>query len=175
MRVAAAITSRRLATMIHPDSPALTVCERLIEYSQEEFSLDLPDHWRRCASMDDDALHWHSPTEDASVAVSIEFQGMVTETAAQTAQACLDARDAVILARSRGQADIFQRSAKAQDGGAYLEIIHATQLPEQTCVYLGYVTPRKVFNFVLTCTPERREAAALFEKFARERLRVKVP
>jgi hypothetical protein len=153
----------------------IVLSDKLVEYTFSDFTLDLPRHWRRCALTEDNALHWHSPIDNASVSVSIDAHDLPREEAMQLADERLDARHHALEALAPGQVEVLQRSATPYPGGGGLELMYAAQLADQTRVYLGYITPKKIFNFELTCGPDMLEAAELFERFARERLRVKVP
>ena len=52
---------------------------------------------------------------------------------------------------------------------------YAAELPgQQSYLYMGYVSSRKVFNFTLDCEPDRDAAASLFNKIMAN-FRVMIP
>lgn len=158
-----------------PVSAPTKAPEKLVEYSYNEFFLDLPEHWRQWPNPEDNTLNWHSPVENASVTISADFYEVPDEKALKFAEVCLNGRNDAMEALAPGKVQVLQRSIKPYSGGSGLEMAYGAQIPGHTYLYLGYVTPRKVFNFGLTCGPDKFAAADLYNKFMKERLRVKLP
>lgn len=149
--------------------------EKLVEYSYNEFFLDLPEHWRQHPMAEDNSFNWHSSVENASVTISADFYAVPDDKALKLAEVCLNGRNDAMEALAPGKVTILQRSVKPYSGGEGLELAYAAQIPDHTYLYLGYVTARKVFNFGLTCGPDKFAAADLYNKFMQRRLRVKLP
>lgn len=156
-----------------PAAPKPT--EKLAEYSYNEFLLDLPEHWRQVATSSDNTLNWHSEVDGATITVSCDFYEVPDSKALGLAEVCLDGRHRALEALAPGQVTVLSRSIKPYSGGGGLEINYSAQIPGSTYLYLGYVTARKVFNFGLTCGPDRFAAADLYNLMMSGRLRVKLP
>ncbi len=159
---------------LSPQAPA-KLPEKLVEYSYNEFFLDLPEHWQLFPTSEDRTLNWHSPVENASVTISVDFYEVPADKALKVAEVCVEGRNGAMEALAPGKVTVLQRSVKPYSGGDGLEMVYAAQIPEHTYLYLGYVTARKVFNFGLTCGPDKVAAADLYNKFMQGRLRVKLP
>jgi hypothetical protein len=149
--------------------------EKLVEYSYNEFFLDLPEHWRQIPTQEERTLNWHSAVENASVTISADFYEVPEEKASKFADVCVNGRHEAMESLAPGKVTVLQRSIRPYSGGGALEIAYAAQIPGHTYLYLGYVSARKVFNFGLTCGPDKFAAADLYNKFMKERLRVKLP
>jgi hypothetical protein len=149
--------------------------EKLVEYSYNEFFLDLPEHWRQIPTAEERTLNWHSEVENASVTISVDFYEVPEEKALKLAEVCVNGRNEAMESLAPGKVSVLQRSIKPYSGGGALEMAYAAQIPDHTYLYLGYVSARKVFNFGLTCGPDRFAASELYNRFMRERLRVKLP
>jgi hypothetical protein len=161
---------------LSPPAPApAKVPEKLVEYSYNEFFLDLPEHWRQIPTAEDRTLNWHSPVENATVTISVDFYEVPDQKALKFAEVCVEGRNGAMEALAPGKVTVLQRSIKPYSGGDGLEMAYSAQIPEHTYLYLGYVTARKVFNFGLTCGPDKFAAADLYNRFMQERLRVKLP
>jgi hypothetical protein len=148
---------------------------KLVEYSYNEFFLDLPEHWRQYATSEDNSFNWHSEVENAGITISADFYEIPDEKAHTFAEVCLKGRHDAMEAMAPGQVTVLTRSVKPHSQGIGLEMSYSAQIPGHTYIYLGYATSRKVFNFGLTCGPDKFAAADLFNKTMRERLRVKLP
>jgi hypothetical protein len=151
------------------------VPEKLVEYSYNEFFLDLPEHWKQHPTAEDNSFNWHSSVENAAITISADFYEVPDDKALQLAEVCLNGRNNAMEALAPGKVTVLQRSIKPYSGGDGLEMAYAAQLPGNTYLYLGYVTARKVFNFGLTCGPDKFAAADLYNKFMQGRLRVNLP
>lgn len=149
--------------------------EKLVEYSYNEFFLDLPEHWRQFLTPQDNTFNWHSEVENASITLSADFFQVPDEKARECAEVCLKGRHDAMEALAPGQVTVLTRSITPHSQGGGLEMSYSAQIPGHTYIYLGYVTSRKIFNFGLTCGPDKFAAADLFNKTMRERLRVKLP
>ena len=149
--------------------------EMLVEYSYNEFFLDLPEHWKQYPTSEGNSFNWHSSVENAAVTTSADFYEVPENKALQLAEVCLNGRNDAMEALAPGKVTVLQRSIKPYSGGDGLEMAYAAQIPGHTYLYLGYVTARKVFNFGLTCGPDKFAAADLYNKFMQGRLRVKLP
>jgi hypothetical protein len=149
--------------------------EKLVEYSYNEFFLDLPEHWRQVPTPEDRTLNWHSAVENASVTISVDFYEVPEEKALKFAEVCVNGRNDAMESLAPGNVMVLQRSIKPYSGGGALEMAYAAQIPDHTYLYLGYVSARKVFNFGLTCGSDKFAAGELYNKFMKERLRVKLP
>jgi hypothetical protein len=161
---------------LSPPAPApVKQPEKLIEYSYNEFFLELPEHWRQIPTAEERTLNWHSAIENASVTISVDFYEVPEEKALKFAEVCVNGRNEAMESLAPGKVSVLQRSIKPYSGGGALEMAYAAQIPDHTYLYLGYVTARKVINFGLTCGPDRFAALELYNKFMRERLRVKLP
>jgi hypothetical protein len=156
-----------------PSTPKLP--EKLVEYSYNEFLLDLPEHWRQHPTLEDNRFNWHSEVENASITLSADFYQVPDEKALELAEVCLKGRHEAMEALAPGQVTVLNRSVKPHSQGIGLELSYGAQIPGHTYLYLGYVTTRKIFNFALTGGPDKYAAADLFNKTVRERLRVKLP
>jgi hypothetical protein len=148
---------------------------KLIEYAYNEFLLELPEHWKQHPSEDANAFNWHSETERASITLSADFYQVPDSKAHALAEFCLEGRHDAMEALAAGQVTVLHRNIKPHSGGIGLEFSYAAQIPEHTYIYLGYVTSRKVFNFGLTCGPDRSAAADLFNQIVGKGLRVLLP
>jgi hypothetical protein len=149
--------------------------EKLVEYSYNEFLLDLPEHWRQYPTPEDNTFNWHSEVENAGITLSADFYQVPDQKAYELAEVCLKARHDAMEALAPGQVTVLSRSIKPHSQGIGLELSYSAQIPEHTYIYLGYVTSRKIFNFGLTSGPDKFAAADLFNKTVRERLRVMLP
>ena len=159
-----------------PPTPAHTkIPEKLVEYAYDEFLLALPEHWKQHPTSVENSFDWQSSVENAAVTVSADFYDIPDGRAMQWAEVCLNGRNKAMEALAPGQVTVFQRSVKPYSGGHGLELAYAAQTPDHKYLYLGYVTARKIFNFGLTCGPDKLAAIDLFNKFMQERLRVKIP
>lgn len=158
-----------------PPAAAPKPAEKLAEYSYNEFFLDLPEHWRQVATSNDNTLNWHSEVDGAAITVSCDFYEVPDSKALGLAEACLDGRLKAMEALAPGQVTVLSRSIKPYSGGGGLEMSFSAQIPGSTYLYLGYVTARKVFNFGLTCGPDKFAAADLYNLLMSGRLRVKLP
>lgn len=158
-----------------PPQPPKKSPEKLVEYSYSEFLLDLPEHWQQVAASDGTTLNWQSDVDGAAITVSCDFYEVPNEKFSRLAEVCLHARHEAMEARAPGQVTVLSRSIKPYSGGGGLEMSYSAQIPGNTYLYLGYVTSRKVFNFALTCGPDKVAAANLYNLIMKERLRVKLP
>lgn len=149
--------------------------EKLVEYSYNEFFLDLPGHWKQIPTSEGNTFNWYSDVEKASITVSADFYEVPEEKAYACAEVCLKGRHDAMESLAPGEVTVLNKSIKPYSGGGGLEICYAAQIPKSTYLYLGYVTPRKIFHFGLTCGPDKTAAANLFNKIMSEGLRVKMP
>lgn len=135
----------------------------LVEYSYNEFLLDLPDHWKQLPTPEDNVFNFYSETEGASITISADFYAIPDDKAGFFAEKCLESRHDAVVAQSSGEIEVLRRSALPHSGGTGIEMMYAAEVPGE-CVYfyLGYVTSRKILNFTLVCKPGRAAAAALF-------------
>jgi hypothetical protein len=158
-------------TPTSPPKPA----EKLAEYSYNEFLLDLPTHWRQIPTSEDNSLNWRSDVENASITVSADFYQVPDEKAQALAEVCLKSRLEALERLAPSNVNVLSQSIKPYSQGGGLELSFTAEIPGNVYMYLGYVTPRKIFNFTLVCGPDKFAAADLYNKTMKERLRVKVP
>jgi hypothetical protein len=154
-----------------PAKPA----EKIVEYSYNEFLLDLPDHWRPVAAPENNTLCWASEAANAAITVSIDFYVVPDEKAMGVAQFCVQQRHQALEKSAPGRVTVLQESVKPYSGGGALELVYAAQIPGSTYMYLGYVSARKIFNFTLTSGADKSVTAALFNRIVGGWLRVKLP
>ncbi|WP_170133590.1 hypothetical protein [Undibacterium pigrum] len=143
-------------------SPAKPV-QKLIEYSYNEFLIDLPVHWKPVPSTESNTITFQSGIEDASIIISADFYDIPPSKAQAVAERCVESRLSVHEQQFPARVEVIQRSIHAHSGGVGLELSYAAAVPgDHMFVYLGYVTPRKILNFTLVCGPDRSKASTLF-------------
>jgi hypothetical protein len=149
--------------------------EKIVEYSYNEFLLDLPDHWRQVPAPENNTLCWASEAANAAITVSIDFYAVPDEKAMEVAQFCVQQRQQALEKLAPGRVTVLRESVKPYSGGGALELGYAAQIPGSTYMYLGYVSARKIFNFTLTSGADKLAAAELFNRIVGGWLRVKLP
>lgn len=157
----------------YPGTPK--AAEKLVDYPYSEFLVRLPEHWRQIPTSEDTQFNWRSETEKAEITISAHLAQVPEAKFQKGAEVALAARHHSMEELSNGRVEVLVQNIKPHSQGGALEITYAAQIPDHTHMYLGYVTSRKLFNFGLTCGPDKFAAADLFNKFMRERLRVNVP
>jgi hypothetical protein len=157
-------------------SPDTTRVDRVVEYSYNEFLLDLPEHWQPATADERNRLNWVSSRLDAAITVSVDFYEIPEEKLPELAEFILSSRTSALQQLGATEKDVLSRSIKPHSGGIGLELSLVAQLPDSTHqIYLGYVTSRKIFNFALTCSKANREGAAAMFNDLMQNLRVQLP
>ena len=150
--------------------------ERLVEYSYNEFLLDLPEHWRQIPTPQENSFNWHSDVENASITLSADFYEMPEDKATGAAEKSLESRLEALEQLAPGRkVSILHRSIKPHSQGVGLEMSLGAEIPGHVYLFVGYVTSRKIFNFTLVSSASKHSAADLFNTIMRERLRVMLP
>ena len=143
--------------------------EKFVEYSYNEFWLDLPEHWKQYPAPDKNTLNWHSEKEGASIIVSVQYFATPKEKWEELANVIIQSRLDVHEDQYPGQVEVLHRSVKPHSGGEGLEISYAAEAAADTVfIFLGYVTSRKILNLQMVCKPDRHEAARLFNNTMRK-------
>ena len=158
-----------------PPQPPARPAEKIVEYSYNEFLLNLPDHWRQVRAPENNTLCWASEAANAAITVSFDFYAVPDEKAMDVAQFCVQQRRQALEKAAPGQVPPLRESVKPYSGGGALELAYAAQIPGSTYMYLGYVSARKIFNFTLTSGADKLAAAELFNRIVGGWLRVKLP
>jgi hypothetical protein len=147
------------APSLAPEKPMLH------SYDYSEFRLALSPDWQQLSGAERNTLHFNSAELGASITVSLDFLEIAQAKAAAMAEKSLSARLELLEHMAPGRVRLLQRNIKPHSGGGGLELSLAAEVPgEQVCIYLGYVTSRKILNFSLVCRPGRQAAAALFNE-----------
>ena len=147
----------------------------MVEYTYDEFWIDLPAHWQMNKDGKDDyILNWSSKEEQASLTVSVEFRDvpegierpmaqMLIANRKESLERSLQRKVAPLHESIKENAKIGFNVAFGVDAGDNL-IIH----------YAGYISMRKVLHFTLVSNRGREEATKLYRTLT-ESLRVKLP
>lgn len=138
--------------------------EQVYEYSNSEFLLDLPAHWKEAPSTTDNTVNFTSNTHEAALIVSADFFEIPDSKAHLLADKCLSSRIDALEQLSPGQVNVLRRTITPHSGGVGLELSLAVETPQHIHIYLGYVTSRKILNLTLIAKPDRHAAAELFNK-----------
>lgn len=158
-----------------PQQNSSVVTDKLVEYSYNEFFLDLPPHWRQIPTQDNNTFNWYSSQEEASITVSADFYEIPEEKAYALAEKNLSSRKETLEISKPGSVSILQQTIKPHSGGVGLEMSFCAEIEGETVyLYLGYVTSRKVFNFTLVSQKDKQAASALFNQIMGN-VRVKLP
>ena len=148
---------------------------KLVEFSFNEFLLDLPEHWRQVEAPEKNAINFVSEIAEATIIISIDFYNIPPEKQQGVAEQCVTSRHAAYEDQFPGKVEVVHNSIKKHSGGDGLEIGYAVEIPgKHIFFYLGYVTTRKIFNFTLICKPDRMAAMNLFNQ-TMQQLRPKLP
>ena len=154
-----------------PPKPA----EQLYPYEYNEFLLSLPEDWKQFPTPEERTFNWYSEKIQAGITVSADFFEVPEAKWSAFAQVNLDSRNQAFEKLTQGPATVVNRSVRPYSGGGGLELSYVAHDSRTTYLYLGYVTSRKIFNFTLTCGPDRIAAVDLYNKIMQKWLRVKVP
>ena len=157
-----------------PQAPASKPKEDLVEYSYNEFFLDLPPHWRQIATSQDRTLNFQSDRERAAIIVSVDFFEVPDEKALGVAEKTQEFRRQALEQVAPGRVEVLKQSVKPHSGGVGLEVSWVAQIPDAIHLYVGYITNRKILNFTMICPPDKFAAAELFNK-TMENFRAKLP
>lgn len=149
--------------------------EKLYPYEYNEFLLSLPDEWKQIPTQEERTFNWYSEKDQAGITVSADFFEVPEAKWAAFAQINLDSRNKAFEEIADGPVTVVSRSVQPYSGGGGLELSYVAHDSRSTYMYLGYVTSRKIFNFTLTCGPDKTAAIDLYNKTMQERLRVKIP
>lgn len=173
-----AVHVKRRDTTVTTDSnatPAAPTGEQAVNHSYNEFILQLPSHWKELPTVETDTLTFRSDIEQATITVNAEFYVIPEDKFDAIAAHCIDSRLDGLQQVRIDKVALLSRSIKPIEGGEGREVIFGAEIPgERIFLYLGYVTPKKVFNFTMACNPDRNAAAALFDKVI-PNLQVKLP
>ena len=132
-------------------------------YEHSEFLLVLSSDWKQVPTAARDRLKFSATGLGANIAVSVDSREIPDAKTAAIAQENLSLQLQAIEQLAPGRVQLLHRNIKPHSGGVGLELSLAAEVPgEHVHVYLGYVTSRKVLNFMLVCRPGRQAAAALF-------------
>jgi hypothetical protein len=149
--------------------PAPAQPPKLVEYSFNEFWIDLAEHWKQYPSSDSNSLNFHSEVEGASIIVSVQYFAVPDDKAHDIAENNLNTRIQVHEEQFPGRVEVVHRSLKPHSTGVGLEMSYAVDVPgKHVFIYLGYVTSRKIMNLLMVCKPDRHEAARLFNNTMRK-------
>lgn len=149
--------------------------EQLHTYAYNEFVLSLTEDWKQLPTPEERTFNWYSEEIRAGITVSAVFFEVPQAKWSAFAEVNLDSRKQAFEKVAQGPVMLVQRSVKPYSGGGSLEQSFVAHDSATTYLYLGYVTSRKVFNFTLTCGPDRVDAVNLYNKIMQRWLRVKVP
>lgn len=149
--------------------------ERLHLYEYNEFLLSLTEDWTQLPTPEERTFNWYSEKIQAGITVSADFFEVPEAKWSAFAEVNLDSRNQAFGKVAQGPVTVIQRSVKPYSGGGGLEQSFVAHDSATTYLYLGYVTSRKIFNFTLTCGPDRAAAFDLYNKIMQKWLRVKVP
>lgn len=149
-----------------PPAPAQSKpAEKLVEYSYSEFWLDLLPHWRQIPNPSDNTLTFVSDLDGSSIIVSADFYEIPEDKAVAIAQKCMQSRLEAHESQHPGQVEVLTQSIKPHSSGTALEMSFGADLARKhIAMYLGYVTSRKVLNFLMICEADRQPAALLFNQ-----------
>jgi hypothetical protein len=155
---------------LSPPAPPKSPAEpKLIEYSYNEFWLDLPEHWKQYPSPDKNTLNWHSDVEGAAIIVSVQYYATPKEKWQELAEVMVKSRLDAHEEQYPGRIEVLHRSIKPHSGGEGLEVSYAAEAAGDTVfIFLGYVTSKKLLNLQMVCKPDRHEAARLFNNTMRK-------
>lgn len=149
--------------------------EKLYDYDYNEFLLSLPEDWKQLPTSEERTFNWYSNEQQAGITISADFLEVPETKWEIAAQVNLDARNQAFEQVADGPVTVVQRSVQPYSGGGGVELSYVAHDSRTTYLYLGYVTSRKVFNFTLTCGPDKTAAIHLYNKVMQGRLKVKVP
>ena len=152
-----------------------TTADQAVNHSYNEFVLQLPSHWKEMPSVEKDTLIFRSDIEQATITINAEFYVIPAEKFDAIAAHMADSRLQGLQQVRSDKINVLSREIKPIEGGEGREVIFGAEIPgERIFLYLGYVTPNKVFNCTLACQPDRNAAAALFDRVI-PNLQVKLP
>lgn len=149
--------------------------ETLYPYEYNEFMLSLPKDWKQIPTDEERTLTWQSDKERAGITVSADFYEVPESKWASLAEVNLDGRQRAFESVSDEPVTVVNRTIEPYSGGGGLELSFVAHASGMTYMYLGYITPRKLFNFTLTSGADKRAAIDLYNKTLQARLRVKIP
>ena len=145
------------------------------DYAYNEFVLSLPSDWAPTATPQENSFNWFSQQAGASITVSVDFYEVSDALAVSLAEKNLLARQEGLERSAPKPVTVIERSIKPHSGGVGQEMIFAAEVQgECFYLYMGYVTPRKIFNFTLVSQAEQAQAFALFNALMGS-LRVNLP
>ncbi len=147
----------------------------LTDYAYTEFVLSLPANWSQITTPQANSFNWFSEQVGASITISVDFYEVHDAMAVALAEKNLAAREDGLQRSAPKPVTVIERSIKPHSGGVGQEMIFAAEVKgECFYLYMGYVTPRKIFNFTLVSQAEQAQAFALFNALMGS-LRVNLP
>lgn len=155
--------------------PAPQAPVKLVEHSYREFLIDLPPQWNQIPTLQDNTFNYTSEVDQASITISVDFWEIPESKAHVIADKAMESRLRALEQVYPDRVNVLNQSTKPHSGGIGLEMNLVIEVPdENTYIYLGYVTSRKIFNFTLVCKSDTTMASSLFNTIV-ENLRVKLP
>jgi len=148
---------------------------KMVEYTYDEFWIDLPAHWQQNKDgRGDYILNWSSAEDQASLTISAEFVDVPGQVELVMAQVLVAARKESLEKAIQRPLTVMHEGIKPNAQIGYNVAFSVDAGENQIVYYLGYISKRKILHFTLVSNKGREAAKKLYEQLANA-LRVKLP
>lgn len=149
--------------------------DKLVEYTYDEFWIDLPSHWAMLKDGKDEyLLNWASEQDKASLTISAEFREIPLGTQSVVARMLIANRKESLEKGLGRPVKTMYESAKPNAQVGY-NVGFGLDAGEDVIVhYAGYISTRKILHFTLMSSRGRDAGSILYQQLV-DRLRVKLP
>lgn len=149
--------------------------DNMVEYTYDEFWIDLPSHWvQNKDGQGDYVLNWSSEKEKASLTISAEFREIPVGTQSVVARMVIANRKESLEKMLGRPAKTILETAKPNAQVGY-NVAFALDAGEDVCMYYaGYISNRKILHFTLLTSNGKEATAKLYQQTV-DKLRVKLP
>jgi hypothetical protein len=149
--------------------------DKLVEYTYDEFLIDLPAHWVMVKDGKDEyLLNWQSEQEKASLTISAEFREIPVGTQSVVARMVIANRKELLEKTLGRPVTTLHETAKPNAQVGYNVSFGLDGGEDFIMQYAGYISTRKILHVTLVSSRGKFEASKLFQKLV-DSLRVKLP
>lgn len=148
---------------------------KLVEYTYDEFWIDLPSHWQQNKDGQGDyILNWSSQEEQASLTISAEFREVPEKVELVMAQMLVAARKESLEKALQRPLRLLHEAIKPNAEIGYNVAFGVDAGDNLIVQYAGYISNRKILHFTLVSTRGEEATRKLYGDLL-EVLRVKLP
>ena len=135
----------------------------IARHSHEEFSIDLPDHWKAAPSSDLNTFNFRSDKEDATIVVKLGLFTTEKYKDHKVAETNMIGQIEAYKQQCPGGVEVLRWMVRPHAGGMGTEMTYAVEInAERLFLYFGYASSRKLIGLLLICRPDREASARLF-------------